>query len=52
MYTPKSFEVNEKETMYDMIESNSFAILFSQKGDAVYNYYYNKKKVSLLIKAL
>jgi transcriptional regulator len=33
MYIPKSFEVNEKETIYDLIENNSFAILFSKKGD-------------------
>lgn len=33
MYIPKSFEVNEKETIYDLIENNSFAILFSSKED-------------------
>jgi transcriptional regulator len=33
MYIIKSFEVNEKEPIYDLIENNSFAILFSQKGD-------------------
>jgi transcriptional regulator len=33
VYTTKSFEVTEKETIYDFIENNSFAILFSQKGD-------------------
>lgn len=32
MYTPKSFEVNEKAIIYDLIENNSFAILFSQTG--------------------
>ncbi|NHN33776.1 FMN-binding negative transcriptional regulator [Paenibacillus agricola] len=33
MYVPKSFEINEKEQIYDLIEKNSFAILFSQKDD-------------------
>jgi transcriptional regulator len=33
VYTPKSFEVNERETLYEWMEQNSFAILFSQKGD-------------------
>ncbi|MBP1996945.1 FMN-binding negative transcriptional regulator [Paenibacillus eucommiae] len=33
MYIPKSFEVKETDAIYDFIENNSFAILFSQKGD-------------------
>jgi transcriptional regulator len=31
MYIPLSFRVDDNEQMYDLIEKNSFAILFSQK---------------------
>lgn len=30
MYIPQSFEVTDKETLYALMEQNSFAILFSQ----------------------
>lgn len=30
MYTPKRFEVNDKEKLVEFIEANSFGILFSQ----------------------
>jgi transcriptional regulator len=31
MYVPSAFEVNDKKSIYDFIEENSFAILFSGK---------------------
>jgi transcriptional regulator len=33
MYIPPSFNVNDKEIIFDFIQQNSFAILFSQKDN-------------------
>ncbi|WCK55077.1 FMN-binding negative transcriptional regulator [Aneurinibacillus sp. Ricciae_BoGa-3] len=33
MYIPSSFEVTEKEAIYDFMEKHSFAIVFSQKDN-------------------
>jgi transcriptional regulator len=33
MYIPSSFEVTDKEALFDFIEHNSFAVLFSQKDN-------------------
>ncbi|WP_315971307.1 FMN-binding negative transcriptional regulator [Paenibacillus sp. N3.4] len=33
MYIPKTFEMNENAIIYDFIEKNGFAILFSQKDE-------------------
>lgn len=33
MYIPRSFEMTDKETLYALMEQNSFAILFSQHDD-------------------
>ncbi|WP_242247913.1 FMN-binding negative transcriptional regulator [Bacillus cereus group sp. BfR-BA-01523] len=36
MYIPKHFTIQDEETKYEMIEQNSFAILFSQHNGAPY----------------
>ncbi|RXT07981.1 FMN-binding negative transcriptional regulator [Ammoniphilus sp. CFH 90114] len=36
MYIPSSFEVKEKESLYEFIEKNSFAIIFSQTENGPY----------------